>query len=295
MFDDSAIVICMKRFHCRLALSTSAFLLIVALWHPAVWAHQDYAGDVHPRVFAVGNQFHVYFVNNRQRKAFKLTFDENGKRIGGRVAIKAIPRRGPNLPEIKRGPAFLHRGSWVVFPNWYSKHKGQPFALFFAGKKQTRRQSLSWPRAIEQVDSAAITQKQLVLLVTHRSSAKRAAMRHAATAHAPFHLYAFDYKGRLNAAVPVGNPARIYSFAVVSNGAVVRRRVGEEVLFCWIAKRRLWLTRWSPKKSQLKTVKLGAADSNTSISIATIKDRVLIAYHAPGRGGAVINVITQRL
>ncbi len=234
-------------------------------------AHQDYAGDVHPRVVVERGQFAIYFHNTRDRLAYKLVVSTTGATLSPRRAI------GKATDEVGSPIRRQHGGRSYVIPAWEREHKGQPFYLLGDGKGAPRRMALPWGQhRVQLVHDAAVSDRELVLAVTPG-----------------LQLFRFALQGPGVATTRLGEPYRIYDFPRASNLAAHRG----STLIGWIdSSQRLLLSSWTPSTGRVRTVTLAAkTDWNTTLSIGVIGDVLLLARHAPGPRGAEIKTLLQQL
>jgi len=247
-----------------------AVAAVISASDPAL-AHQDYAGDVHPRVAVENGQFAIYFTNNRDRSAYKMVVSTTGAVVSPRRALGKATQDGGS--PVRR----QHAGRSYTFPAWEREHNGKPFYLVAEGKGAARRVELPWPaRTVKIVHDALVSDREIVLLATP-----------------DLQLFRFARGGGGFAKHRLGEPYRIYDFPRASNLAVHR----DTVVVCWIDKaQRLLASDWAPARGKSKTVVLAPkTDWNTTLAIGVIGDVLLLAYHGPGSKGAEIKTLLRRL
>jgi hypothetical protein len=235
----------------------------------AAFAHQDYAGDVHPRVTVENGQFVISFHNNRDERSYRLVLSPTGKVVSPRRAIAKIAGSGDAIRRELDGRTYR-------FPAWKRLHHGKPFYLL-GEDTAARRVELPWgSHTVEIVHDALVTARDVVILATP-----------------DLQLFRFARAGGAPAALRLGKPYKIYDFPRASNLAAH----GESFLVAWIdTSQRLLLSSWAPATGRSKTVVLEArADWNTTLAIGVIRDVLLLARHVLGLKGAVIQTTLRAL
>lgn len=263
-----------------------SFSLLLCFGESDARAHQDRAGDVHPRVRVEDGRFAVYFENNQDKGHYRSLYAADGKPISERVQLEGTPPLVPagTFAKSDTGLAVRQGTDWLVMPDWQWKHRGRPGVIRVRNGKVVERMVLNWGQAeIDIVHAFYPVKDGYVVLASTKGDPA-------------FHLYAFADGGK---AVPrvleVGVPYRIYDFPRSSSLSLHRGRV----VFCWLTKdERLVATRWDPNSGAVDSLtlreKLGW---NTTLDAAIIGDNLLVAWHAPGADGcrAVIHTLVRRL
>lgn len=246
-------------------------------------AHQASPGEGVARVTVEGGHFVVYFGNNRTLECFKKVLDSEGNMLEERLPQDcAMPFPGPELPQGVAGPAVEAAGEVLAFGDVRPDVFGNP-QMRLVHEERVTSYPLWGSGEIGYVQRASASRRWNVLLATEALSP----LDRLLGEHWPLSsLHAYTPDGFGHRSVPLGRIASVWSFAVASDLVAV----GETRIIAWFSeyedglswRAALWLSLWNPDTGQCETVEVGRdLVWNTTVSIAVLDGRVLIAHAQP--------------
>lgn len=273
-------------------------LLLVLVVLEKSYAHSDPAGDVYPIVKVERKNFVVYFSNNNERKLeytkdgvlkpylnyYKTIISPDSKIIQKRKKIDAIPEDKPDceLTPDDSGYLIKDKDQWLIFPRVKPVFKNKPFMIRL---EDGSRKKIEFPwgeTKIEDIDGVIKFKDEVIFLVSLEPKEKDYEKGY------PFYFYKFKEDGKGEPiSVKVGKPNRkIWGFAACSN--IVEQY--PRCIVSWLERSegdgdcRLMLSVWDVPESALQTKVIKKSVSwNTSISMARIENKILIAWHEWGK------------
>jgi len=260
-------------------------------------AHQDPAGDVHPIVKVDGKHFVLYFSNNNERKIeynkdrtlkpylnyYKTTILPNGKTINRRVKIEEVQEELPNceLSYEDRGYSIKDNEEWLIFPRAIPVYNKKPFMVRL-NNCEREKVTFPWGEAkVDGINGVIKSNDAIIFLVTLEREDRNFERPN------PFYFYKFKEDSKTNPeSMKVGNPDRqIWGKAACSNIVDLHPRY----VLCWLEHSeeekncRMMMSVWDTSNNTLQSkVIMKSVHWNTTISMARIENKILVAWHKKG-------------
>lgn len=239
----------------------------------ALFAHEEPPGEVRPLVVANGNQFELYFTDDRNK-----TTDWQGR---GYRSIFALDGTPISIHERFKGKIEGVDDSIATHDLLFENN----LPYLDLGPDRDSMKKIFFHPPVTKCEDFCI----LRWLPGRQIAARFSALSPKEKSHGSFSLGVFDLdSGKHLRSVKIGFPGRIYHFAVTSPVLVH----GNELVIAWMEVRtfevtkngkeegcRVVLTRWNPKTGGLcHRVVRPAFSDNASISIGAIGNRVMVAW-----------------